>query len=88
MILRQDEKKGFYELMVKYDNVYPELGNSLSKFIQNKSTQKDLLQVFNHLDPETLEYEEFAFLDDTLGLELEILMDEEPSSVFDWCLIK
>ena len=88
MKLSKIEKKGFYELMVKYDEIYPEFGDALSRFIQNKSTQKDLLNVFNHLDPETLEYEEFAFLDNTLGLELELLINEEPSDVFEWCFIK
>ena len=87
VLLGQKEKRGFYMLMEKYDNVYPELGNALSNFIQGKSSKRDLLAVFNHLDPETLEFEEFVFLDDTLGLEMEILMSDETEDIFDDVLL-
>ena len=77
ILLGPQEKKSLYEIMERYDNVYPQLGDSLSKIIQGKQNKRDLLNVFNHLDPETLDFDDFVAIDNVLGFEIEILLQED-----------
>jgi hypothetical protein len=64
ILLGPTEKKSLYEIM-------------LSKIIQGKQENRDLLNVFNHLDPETLDFDDFVAIDNVLGFEIEILLQED-----------
>jgi hypothetical protein len=44
-----DNKKIIWDILVKYDDNLPTLGNSLSNFIKNKLSDNDILNIFKNL---------------------------------------
>jgi hypothetical protein len=83
MNLTQKEKKDLYLILEKYDEIYPNLGNSVSKLLQGLQEREDILTIFNHLDPETLSFDDFVTLNDILNPEIRKLLKYEYKELED-----
>lgn len=72
--LSKIKKALLWELIEKYDKVYPELADSLSNCILKRETQEDLLLISSYIDVEMIDEEDFYKIESSVGPKIDILM--------------
>ncbi len=61
--LQNNEKATLFNIMVKYDSVFPVLGDALSNVIQGSNSDRDITTIDKLICSNTLDKEDKAILD-------------------------
>lgn len=68
--LSNKEKFVLFSIMEKYDDLNQSFADSLSKVLQGKNTNEDLLNISQNMDYQDIDFEDSNELDKILGVQI------------------
>lgn len=72
--LSKKKKALIWELIDKYDNIYPELADALSNCLLNRVSPEDLLLISSYIDINSIEEDDFYKIESAIGSEIDLMM--------------